>query len=139
MAAGVVPVASDVGGQAELVSPDAGLLIPVYADEAQRVTSFFDALTSLITDGARLARMKEAARSRIASAFSLEWMETKLRKEFCLAERDRRTGPFLYDDTWATMAMHLNHLEQQDQVEWKRAESKEKKAYMDTVYRLPPS
>ena len=133
-----MPVASDVGGQSELVSADAGVLIPVYPDESKRVAAFTEALLGLIRDGERLARMKEASRGRIAAAFSLEWMETKLRKEFCLAGENRRSGPFIYDDAWVMLAAHLNHLEQQDQVEWKKAESKEKKLYMELMYRLPP-
>lgn len=139
MAAGVVPVASNVGGQAELVAAESGILVPPYPDEARRVKEFTAALVPLIRDPRLLQRMKEAAHGRIESSFSLEWMETKLRKEFCLARQNRRTGPFTYDNTWATLAAHLNHLEEQDQIEWKKAESKEKKAYMELIYRLPPS
>jgi glycosyltransferase involved in cell wall biosynthesis/GT2 family glycosyltransferase len=61
-------VAADVGGQAELVTPETGILIPRHADEHQ---AYIDAIAGLLTDRARRTRMGQTGRARILSGFSL--------------------------------------------------------------------
>ena len=68
MAAGVVPVASAVGGIPEVVEPTAqGVLI-----EPRDARAIMDALSRLSRERQLLVRMSAACRKRIAGAFSLE-------------------------------------------------------------------
>ena len=71
MAMEVVPVSADVGGQAELVTPDCGVLIARGGDQATR---YADALERLLKDPGLRTAMAAAARSRVAKAFRLEQM-----------------------------------------------------------------
>ena len=69
MAMGVVPVAADVGGQRELVTPDCGILVPPSGDET---TAYAAAIIGLLTDPARRATMGARARQRIVDHFRLD-------------------------------------------------------------------
>lgn len=71
LAVGVVPVAADVGGQRELVTPDCGVLVPHGAGELER---YVDALRGLIEDRALRARMARAGRERVLAHFTLDRM-----------------------------------------------------------------
>lgn len=71
MAAGVVPVVAKVGGQEEIVSPDAGMLIPHGDNELQQ---YLEALGGLIADPARLLSMSGQCKTRVAAKFSWEEM-----------------------------------------------------------------
>lgn len=66
MAAGLAVLASDVGGQAELVSSDCGRLVA-----PGRAEDYAQALQELLACPQALRQMGEAARSRILSRFSL--------------------------------------------------------------------
>jgi glycosyltransferase involved in cell wall biosynthesis len=68
MATGVVPVVANVGGQEEIVSPDAGILIPHGDNEIQQ---YLDALDSLLSNSAKLQKMSKQC--RILSASKLSW------------------------------------------------------------------
>lgn len=68
MAAGVVPVVAKVGGQEEIVSPDAGILIPHGANELQE---YLDALQRLLSDSAELQQM--SIQCRVLTASKLSW------------------------------------------------------------------
>lgn len=68
MAAGVVPIATPVGAIPEVVSEGVhGRFVPI-----KDALSLAAAIRSLHEDRAQLARMSQACRSRIASAYSLE-------------------------------------------------------------------
>ena len=56
MAAGVVPVVAEVGGQKEIVSPDAGVLIPHGVNELQE---YADAIRRLLSNPAELQQMSK--------------------------------------------------------------------------------
>jgi glycosyltransferase involved in cell wall biosynthesis len=71
LATGVVPVAADVGGQRELVTPECGVLIPTGGDEA---AAYVAALRDLITAPERRAAMARAGRARIEGSFTLDAM-----------------------------------------------------------------
>lgn len=71
MAAGVVPVVAKVGGQAEIVSSDAGVLVAHGADELQ---AYLDAIERLVSDPARLRAMSNECKALAVSKFS--WEET---------------------------------------------------------------
>ncbi len=75
MAMGVVPVAADVGGQRELVTPECGVLVPPSGDEE---TAYVTALTSLLTNPDRRAAMGSNARRRIVDHFRLEQMGERM-------------------------------------------------------------
>lgn len=71
MAAGVVPVAARVGGQDEIVAPDAGILIPQGNDELRE---YVEALRRLTSDPAERRRMSKQCQAFAASRLSWEGM-----------------------------------------------------------------
>ena len=71
MAAGVVPVVAKVGGQDEIVSQDAGILIPHGDNELQ---DYLLALKQLLSDPGRLHSM--SMRCRAVSSSALSWERT---------------------------------------------------------------
>jgi glycosyltransferase involved in cell wall biosynthesis len=68
MALGLPVVSADVGGQRELVGPEAGILI---APNRGELEAYIDAVAGLLVDPARRAQMGAAARQRVASRFDL--------------------------------------------------------------------
>ena len=64
---GVVPVAADVGGQRELVTPEVGVLV---APGEGETTQYVAALQRLLTDQAQRAQMAAAGRERIVAHFT---------------------------------------------------------------------
>lgn len=83
LASGVVPVAADVGGQRELVTPDCGVLIARGGDEQG---AYVAALRLLIADPARRARMAAAGRERVVRFFTAEQLIDRMVGLFALAE-----------------------------------------------------
>lgn len=75
MAMGAVPVGADVGGQAELVTPETGILIRRSGNEAGE---YADALASLLLDRGRRTAMRQAGRARVASGFTLDVMGSRM-------------------------------------------------------------
>ncbi|MHB8773174.1 MAG: glycosyltransferase [Syntrophales bacterium] len=71
MAAGVVPVVAGVGGHDEIVTPDAGLLIPHGENE---VGAYVDAMCRLLSDSADMHRRSERCKALAASLLSWEGM-----------------------------------------------------------------
>jgi len=71
LAAGVVPVVAKVGGQEEIVNPDAGFLIPQGDNELQ---AYLAALRQLVSDPAQLRAM--SAKCKVLSASKLSWHKT---------------------------------------------------------------
>jgi hypothetical protein len=71
MAAGVVPVAAKVGGHDEIVTPDAGVLIPHGDDELRE---YVDAIRRLLSNPAELQQMSERCKALVASKVSWEGM-----------------------------------------------------------------
>lgn len=71
LAAGVVPVAADVGGHGELVTPDCGVLIERAAGEEE---SYVAAMCSLLGDQERRTAMAAAGRARVAEHFAAQHM-----------------------------------------------------------------
>src|SRR5262249_41913150 len=67
MASGVCVVATDVGGQRELVTPDAGLLLPVTGDDADPEI-YARTLHELLDDPARRRSLAAAARARVSES-----------------------------------------------------------------------
>jgi glycosyltransferase involved in cell wall biosynthesis len=71
LATGAVPVAADVGGQRELVTPECGVLIAHGPDEAARYVA---AIQRLIADPTLRSRMAQAGRQRILAHFTAAQM-----------------------------------------------------------------
>jgi glycosyltransferase involved in cell wall biosynthesis len=73
MAMGVIPVGADVGGQAELVTPDCGILAKALP-KGEQARNYAGLLSQLLSDPARMAAMKARARERVARHFHLRQM-----------------------------------------------------------------
>jgi glycosyltransferase involved in cell wall biosynthesis len=96
MAMGVVPISAAVGGQAELVTPDCGVLVLPGPTERQVYT---EALLSLARDRERLAVMGQAARMRVRDHYRLDQMGQRmhnlLQEAHALHRAQPRTVPTL--------------------------------------------
>jgi hypothetical protein len=77
MASGLAVVASDVGGQRELVTDGCGVLVPV-GDEQAEATRYAAELAGLVASPARTAEMGRAARARVRDHFQLRQMGRRM-------------------------------------------------------------
>jgi glycosyltransferase involved in cell wall biosynthesis len=75
MAMETVPVAADVGGQRELVTPECGVLVPVGDGEIDR---YVEVLRGLLDSPARRRELAAAARARVATHFALDTMGDRM-------------------------------------------------------------
>ncbi len=94
MAAGVVPVVADVGGQDELVGQETGYLIPHGEDE---VNHYVSVLLTLSNDAVMREQKAQACRQLIethytAAATNRQWLQIL---DEAQANRERSTQPFL--------------------------------------------
>ncbi len=69
MSMGVVPVATDVGGQRELVTPECGRLVVL---GPQLIESLVEALDALLIDAEARARCAAQGRARVEAEFDLD-------------------------------------------------------------------
>ncbi|HEX5226638.1 MAG TPA: glycosyltransferase family 4 protein [Bryobacteraceae bacterium] len=90
MSMGVVPVAARVGGQAELVTEDCGVLVQPGADQ---VKEYADELERLLRDSALRASMAVRARGRICEHFALDAMGGRMADLFEIAATGKRFDP----------------------------------------------
>ncbi len=90
MAMALVPIAADVGGQRELVTPECGVLIP---PEGDQVAQYADALGRLIADPQRRAAMAMAARARVVERFDRQQMVDRMMALIERAETLAHTAP----------------------------------------------
>jgi glycosyltransferase involved in cell wall biosynthesis len=74
MAAGVVPVVARVGGQEEIVSPEAGVLVPQGVNELQE---YVDAIRRLLSDSTTLQQMSQECKLLATTKLSWEGMIDK--------------------------------------------------------------
>jgi glycosyltransferase involved in cell wall biosynthesis len=91
MATGLCVVAADVGGLAEALTPDCGLLIRPGSEE-EEAARYTDALSSLLDDPERVRRMGAAGRERAAAHFQVADMGIRmdgLLREALTMHRDR--------------------------------------------------
>ncbi len=86
MAAGLVVVGSDVGGQSELVDGDTGFLVPS-GDEKAELEEFVRILGQCIDDPALRRQLGERAAARVADGFTLDAMGARMLELFELARR----------------------------------------------------
>ena len=90
LAMGVVPVAADVGGQHELVTPECGVLIPPGENELE---AYVDALQLLIADRGLRTRMARAGRARVVAHFTADQMLDRMQALLDRAVEYARTAP----------------------------------------------
>jgi glycosyltransferase involved in cell wall biosynthesis len=90
LATGVVPVAADVGGQRELVTPECGMLIVPGPAELEE---YCTALRELLADPTRRATMAEIGRARILEQFTLVQMLDRMQELLDHATDLSRTNP----------------------------------------------
>lgn len=95
MAMGVVPVVAAVGGQAEAVTPETGVLIPAGTG---RVESWVEPVARLLSDVELRRRMARAARERVEARFRAndcqEQIVEFLRDASVRARRDEDVPPW---------------------------------------------
>jgi len=92
MACGVAIVGADVGGQAELVTPECGVLRP-RADAQTEVMGYAEVLAELFRHPERLRAMGAVGRQRVCDHFRLEEMGRRVESLLSEAQRLRATSP----------------------------------------------
>lgn len=92
MASGVPVVGALVGGQAELVTPDCGVLVE-RSTAAEEGAAYAEALEGLLRDPERRTAMGDAARVRAETLFPLERMGERLNELLDRAIELHRTDP----------------------------------------------
>ena len=85
MSMAVPTVAADVGGQAELVSPDCGILIQ---PGDSQIAEYADALQRILIDPELRASMGSRSRERICAGFTLHEMGNRMAQLFECAARN---------------------------------------------------
>lgn len=90
MAMGLPVVAAAVGGQPELVTDEAGILVP---QDSNELDAYVEALTSLVSDPAKRRAMGAAARQRMLSAFNIQLMTDQMINAFGRARRFNTAEP----------------------------------------------
>jgi glycosyltransferase involved in cell wall biosynthesis len=90
MAMGIVPVSADVGGQAELVTPECGFLIPHGPDE---LAAYVSVLHRLVEDRELCRQMGHLARERVEQHFPLSAFGPRMAALFERATSLHRTDP----------------------------------------------
>jgi len=83
----IVPVATDVGGQRELISPECGVLLPLDSDLGH---SFARATIELLTHSDRRMKMGECGRQRVLDFFHIDYMGNSL-NDVCVSLMRERT------------------------------------------------
>ncbi len=95
----IPPVAADVGGQAELVTADCGILIKPGASQE---VEYADALERLLTDPDLRRSMASRSRERICERFTLEEMGNRMAQLFECAATNSTFEPTLAHTTPVT-------------------------------------
>ncbi|MEJ1937896.1 glycosyltransferase family 4 protein, partial [Nostoc sp. NIES-2111] len=86
-------VASDVGGQSELVTPDTGFLIPKGNSDKEEIQAYLEALIPLIKNDVLRDKVGFSARQRIIEFFSLEAMADRMESIFAEAIASHQAEP----------------------------------------------
>ena len=100
MAAGLAVVGAKVGGQAELVTPECGFLVPPGAEDSQ-IEQYAAILSRLLQEPGLAKRMGAAGRERIAAGFRADQMGARMieliqeARELCAAQPQARPSPSL--------------------------------------------
>jgi glycosyltransferase involved in cell wall biosynthesis len=92
MASGVAVVGADVGGQAELVTPDCGVLIPRNSETVE-AELYAATLMDILSDRRKLRSMGDAGRRRVIEGFELRKMGLRMQELLRLASDWNRSRP----------------------------------------------
>ena len=92
MAMGLSIVASDVGGQKELLKPGTGYLIPKGSGDLAEVEKYIEVLVPLINDPNLRQQIGKSARARVEQYFSLGIMINRIETIFNEAKESRIVG-----------------------------------------------
>jgi glycosyltransferase involved in cell wall biosynthesis/GT2 family glycosyltransferase len=92
MACGLAPVAADVGGQRELVTPACGYLLQ-RSDENSEASAYASVLAELIHNPETLYTMGKASRQRVVENFRLEQMGERMETLIDRARQLRQNQP----------------------------------------------
>lgn len=92
LACGVPFVGADVGGQAELVTPECGVLVERSTPERE-ARAYADVLAELLADEGRRSSMAAAARARIEEQFTLTEMGARMDELLALAIDRHENAP----------------------------------------------
>ena len=122
MACGVPVVAARVGGQAELVTGDTGVLVERSTPDGE-VRAYSDAVRSLLDDPDRLADLARNARSRVVEEFSLGAMADRLAALIARARElhdksPRSTVPIESAVASATLAVEYHRVSRIGEGQW---------------------
>lgn len=104
-------VASDVGGQAELVTPETGFLVAKGEGDAPEVQTYIQVLLPLIQSQSLRQQVGDRARQRIIESFSLARMADQMEAIFGEAIALRQTKPHVAVDRAIAAEMLLLALE----------------------------
>jgi hypothetical protein len=92
MACGLPVVGARVGGQAELVTPDCGILIE-QGTEKEEIERYVNAILSLSKNEPKRKEMGQAARERVCRSFRIEQMGDQMIESFQQALRFHQEQP----------------------------------------------
>jgi glycosyltransferase involved in cell wall biosynthesis len=106
LAMGVVPIAADVGGQAELVQADCGILVPPGPNERQ---AYLEALLRVLDDSELRQAMARAGRLRCESLFSTTAMIERMSTLFDLAHQRPARAPVSAAVGYASLSLVSEH------------------------------
>lgn len=112
-------VASDVGGQAELVIPETGFLVAKGNGDGQEVQAYVQVLLPLIQNQPLRQAVGESARQRIVESFSLTHMADQIETIFQAAITSRQiSSSFEVNQAIAeeTLLMALEYLHQEQAI-----------------------
>ncbi|QLE44441.1 glycosyltransferase [Nostoc sp. C052] len=127
-------VASDVGGQAELVIPGTGFLVPKAENEISEVESYLKALIPLIQDSELRCKIGYYARQRVVELFSLDKMVERIDTLFteAIASCPTRTKPIInlaLTEEMLLLALEYLHQEQALSNLWQEKRHLERKTH----------
>jgi hypothetical protein len=126
-------VATDVGGQAELVTPDCGVLVkPTDGDEDGLALRFAQVLSDLLRDPVKRTRFGELARKRVEEHFQIDQMGKTMLAYFDLAAHNHQTQRVQINPAhakiFASNAIEYIRMERESEGLWKQVVELNKKS-----------
>jgi glycosyltransferase involved in cell wall biosynthesis len=111
-------VASDVGGQDELVTPETGFLVPKGNGDEKEVEEYLKVLVPLIKNASLRQKVGFSARQRVAELFSLEIMGDRIETIFTEAIKLRKFIPqpetnLAVIEEMLVLALEYSHLQEE--------------------------
>lgn len=129
MAKGLVPVGAALGGTAELVSEECGILLDrdLCSDEEEEITHYTNILNNLILDQNKLEVMRKNCITRIENEFSIHQMSRKLQDAFQFFQEQpvtlHKTEDFV--NSYAQLLTEYYQLQEESNEIWSQKEQLE--------------